>query len=227
MKQNRSGGLADRTSATKVPSNTVKAIVAIAVVIAIAALVRWMPASSGSEISFSSEEEQESEGGDGEDGGESDGSGDESLSEYVMVHVVGAVNSPGVYSLVEGSRVNDAVEAAGGFTADASTSSANLAREVVDGEQIVIYTQEEVDSGTATTASSSSSGTSSSGTSLVNINTATAEELEELSGIGPVTAQAIVDYRTQNGNFQSIEDIKDVSGIGDAKYEAICDSICV
>lgn len=221
MKSDGSGRLADRASATKISANVVKAVVVIAAVVAVAALARWSPLSGGSEYEIVSEEEQE-ETAEGEEG-----DSEAEPSSYVMVHVVGAVNSPGVYSLAEGSRVNDAVEAAGGFTADASTSSANLARELVDGEQIVIYTQEEVDSGTAATASSSSSGSSSSGSSLININTATAEELEELSGIGPVTAQAIIDYRTQNGNFQSIEEIKDVSGIGDAKYESICDSICV
>ena len=144
------------------------------------------------------------------------------------MHVSGAVLTPGVYSLPAGTRVNDAVQAAGGFSQDASTSSVNLARQVQDGEQIIISTQEQVE-----LSQSSAGGTSTStdgtagGTSKININTADITKLQELQGIGPSTAQAIIDYRTQNGNFKTIEDIKEVSGIGDGKYSKIEASICV
>lgn len=157
----------------------------------------------------------------------------QSSSAEVVVHVAGAVASPGVYAVSEGARVQDAVEAAGGFASDAASDAVNLARTVQDGEQILIPTEEQVESGeyasslssTGTTSSTSSDGQSSS--SLININTASVDELDTLPGIGPVTAQAIVDERESNGSFSSIEDIQRVSGIGEKKFEKIKDLICV
>ena len=95
-----------------------------------------------------------------------------------------------------------------------------------DGEQIVIASQEQADSAQTSVGGASDSGTSSA-TGRVNINTASVSQLQELPGIGPSTAQAIVDYRTQNGNFKTVEQIKEVSGIGDGRYSKIESSICV
>lgn len=149
------------------------------------------------------------------------------------VHVVGAVKSPGVYAIPPDSRVNDAVKAAGGLTRKADATKVNLARSLVDGEQIVIPRKGEVepgDSGVSADDSQlyrteTSSGVASDGT--VNINRATAEELQGLPGIGEVMAERIVANRDAEGPFTSPEDVKRVSGIGDKKYEAIADLITV
>lgn len=149
----------------------------------------------------------------------------------VAVYVSGAVENPGVYEVAEGSRVCDALEAAGGMRFDAAEGAVNLARKVSDGEQIVVPTQEQADAGmsasAADVAASPAAGASSASAGLVNINVAGVEELDTLAGIGPATAQAIVDEREANGPFSSIEDIQRVSGIGEKKFEKLKGSICV
>jgi competence protein ComEA len=149
-------------------------------------------------------------------------------SEPIQVHVAGAVVRPGLYDLPEGSRVMDAVDAAGGFVAEADKNSLNLAARVEDAERLDIpYI---VGSAPAMQESFTviSEGTpSTSNEDLVNINTASAEELDTLPGIGPTTAQNIIAYRDENGPFGSIEDIVNVSGIGAATYDGIKDLITV
>lgn len=153
----------------------------------------------------------------------------------LCVHVDGAVKSPGVFYLEAGSRIIDAIDAAGGFTKKASTAAVNLAQSLEDGQQVFIPTQDEAvppapsapPSGGSAGGSSSGSGSSSSSSGLVNINQASAEELVTLSGIGEATAAKIIADREANGPFQTIEDIKRVSGIGDKKFEALRDFICV
>jgi len=130
----------------------------------------------------------------------------------LTVYVSGAVATPGVYTLPEGSRVNDAVQAAGGFVSDAEPERINLAAPLEDGQQIDV-------------PGIVSTGHVNAG--RVNINTATVSELDTLPGIGPTTAQAIVDYRLQNGSFQFIQDIQNVPGIGPATYDKIKDYITV
>ncbi|MDO5329690.1 MAG: ComEA family DNA-binding protein [Coriobacteriia bacterium] len=133
----------------------------------------------------------------------------------IQVHVAGAVAKPGVYKLAQGSRIMDAINAAGGFTSEANQTSLNLAKTVEDGEQILIETN------TAQTPQTSNDN------GKVNINTADLSQLQTLSGVGPATAQKIIDYRSANGKFKSIEDLKKVSGIGDKTYEKFKDKICV
>lgn len=156
----------------------------------------------------------------------------------VCVYVTGAVKHPGVYRFDSSARVEEAIDAAGGFTRKADKASLNLARVLVDGEQIDVQTKGQAASASGVTAYSSSAGASGGGsaasgstgagsTAKVNINTATAEELKTLDGVGDATAQKIIDYRTANGPFQRIEDIKNVSGIADKRFEAIADRICV
>ena len=149
----------------------------------------------------------------------------------VTVHVDGAVQEPGVYELGGASpRVNDAVAAAGGLVSDADTTSLNLAASVADGDKVhVPRVGEEVSlgeggSGAASATGSGTGAGASSGSGAsgpVNINSATVEELDALPGVGPSTAQAIVDDRTQNGPFASIEDLMRVSGIGEKKFEKL------
>lgn len=139
-------------------------------------------------------------------------SGEASNSE-IVVHVAGAVNQPGLVNLKSGARVADAIEAAGGATADADTDALNLAQQLEDGEKITVPSKN-------AEASGSSGG-------MININTATAEELQTLPGVGEVLAQNIIDYRTENGGFSSTEDIKNVDRIGDKLYEKIADKITI
>lgn len=208
-------------------------IVFVCVLLLVFALWRFWPASSSTsedfEVTTDSETvEQASSDASGEGGaaGEADGA-----STDIYVDVEGAVANPGVYVLPAGSRVNDAVEMAGGLTEKASRQSVNLAEQLEDGVQVYVPTKKEAESGAVSSGSSSTStaGSTSSEeeTTMININTATSEELEELSGIGPTLSQNIVDYREENGEFTSIEEIKEVSGIGDGRFAAIEDCICV
>ena len=144
----------------------------------------------------------------------------------VYVYVTGAVANPGVYSLDEGLRVCDAVEAAGGLAEDADASTVNLARVLSDGEHIDLPTKAEVEAALVQGPAGGASGTAAA-TSLVNINTADASALETLSGVGSATAQAIISDREQNGPFSSIEDLMRVDGIGEKKFAKLKDSICV
>lgn len=161
---------------------------------------------------------------------------DAAEAETLVVHVDGAVAVPGVYELPAGSRANDAVLAAGGLTEDADTSSLNLATPLSDGDKVRVPVEGEDVSATSAattgiTSSAEGSGTSASGDTesdgLVNINTATLEELDTLPGVGEATAQAIIDDREQNGPFSSIEDLMRVSGIGEKKFAKLEAMICV
>ena len=130
----------------------------------------------------------------------------------LTIYVSGAVATPGVYSLPDGSRVSAAIEAAGGFLEGAEQSNVNLAKQLEDGEQINVPGL--VD-------------TSHVNAGRVDINTANVTELETLPGIGPTAAQSIVDYRLENGLFQAIEDIQNVPGIGPATFDGIRDYITI
>jgi competence protein ComEA len=142
----------------------------------------------------------------------------------IIVDVTGWVHQPGVYEFVPGDRVIDAVERAGGARRGADLSVLNLAAPLTDGTQVVVPKQGA--DGPAATAPAAT-GSDPSGGSLVNINTASATELEALSGIGEVLAAAIVDYRTDNGPFASVDDLESVSGIGPATLEEIRDQVTV
>lgn len=166
-------------------------------------------------------------------------------SEKIYVYITGEVNSPGVVLLNNGSRIVDAIEAAGGITDKANITKVNLVYILQDGMKINIPNQNDLknnenfeyitmssgdeknDANINNSASNTSSEKSSSNKesafkiSVVNINTATQTELETLPGIGPSLALKIINYRKENGKFSSIEDIKNVSGIGDAKFENI------
>lgn len=150
----------------------------------------------------------------------------------VTVHVVGAVHRPGVYTLVEGSRVRDALAAAGGCVGDAMLEAVNLARILVDGEQVRIPTAEEVAEGARAAAAEGAPAAGAPGQpgaagGKVNLNTASVTQLDTLPGVGPSTAQKIVDDRTANGPFKRIEDLLRVSGIGAKKFESLKDYVSV
>ena len=158
----------------------------------------------------------------------------------VIVDIKGNVNNPGVYEVENGKRINDVINMAGGLTEDADTSNINLAKIVTDEMTIVIYSKEEVlekyksevcicdcpyitNDACITNEPTEEESTSN----LVNINTASVDELMTLPGLGEAKAKSIIEYRTKNGNFTSIESIKEVSGIGEAIFEKIKDYITV
>lgn len=143
----------------------------------------------------------------------------------IMIDVEGAVNAPGLYMLAADSRVGEAIEAAGGFAADAQPGATNLAQKLSDGEQVFVPTVEETQG--ATNAAAKAAMPSSKQDGKININTASAEELQELSGVGPALSGRIIDYRESKGRFSSIEDLKEVSGIGETRFENLKDKICV
>lgn len=151
-----------------------------------------------------------------------DSAAPENASGEVVVHVAGAVSSPGVYTLPADSRVDDAVRAAGA-TADADLSQLNLAQKLADGQKITVP----VAGATPADGSSAATTADSDNGGLININTATQEELESLPSIGEVRAQAIIIYREEHGGFRTIDELKEVSGIGDKIFADISPHITV
>ena len=142
----------------------------------------------------------------------------------IEVQVIGGVVRPGVYTLPEGSRVQDAITAAGGLLAEIDPNSINLVAQLEDGQQVEISNG--TTSGASTTSTSpfhvlSTPRSNSSATDLININTADLTMLESLPDIGPTTAQKIIDYRNLHGPFTNIQDIMNVSGIGPATFDQI------
>ena len=215
--------LKDRFSLANLSKPALIGLVAILVMVAVAAgrLLIGTATANDFEISKSASSSATTEPDDSEEAGKNP----------VYVHVTGEVSNPGLVELEAGSRVADAVNAAGGFTQDAEVSSVNLARVLSDGEQVVIarhveQVEPQVSAGQATgqVAAGSSSGTASG---LVNINTASESELMSLPGIGEVTASKIVADRQANGAFKTIDELKRVSGIGDKKFESLSALICV
>lgn len=136
----------------------------------------------------------------------------------LVVAVSGRVRRPGLVRLPPGARVADALEAAGGVLPDTDISSLNLARKVVDGELIAVGVP------APTGAAADPAG---GGTGLVNLNTATVEQLQTLPGVGPVLAARIIDHRTQHGPFTTVAELRDVTGIGDAKFNELKDRVTV
>ncbi|KDP90253.1 MULTISPECIES: ComEA family DNA-binding protein [Clavibacter] len=133
----------------------------------------------------------------------------------IYVHVVGAVVSPGLFPLAPGSRVVDALAAAHGFADGADTAGVNLARVLSDGEQLVVPRQGEAPAAPATSGAPGAAGGSASPSSPVDLNTATAEQLETLPRVGPSLAARIIAWRTAHGRFARVADLGRVPGIGD------------
>ena len=130
----------------------------------------------------------------------------------LVVHVAGAVRRPGLYRLAEGTRVADAVARAGGATAPADTAAINLAAPLADGMQVLVPSRAPGNGGKATAARPS-------------LSSASFEDLDALPGVGPVTAQKIVDYRAAHGGFRSVEDLDAIPGIGPARVEHLRDLV--
>ena len=166
---------------------------------------------------------------------ESNGVSTEEEIGQIIVHITGAVKQPGIVKLEEGSRMEDAIEKAGGLTEDADISNVNLAYVLEDGIKIKIPSNLDIEGDEENiitddigeNIAQDTDTTTSTSEKQININKATETELETLPGIGAELASRIVEYRNQNGKFSSSEDIKNVSGIGDSKFEKLKDLICV
>ena len=230
--------LARRAGLAGVSKPVLVCLSAVVVLLLVFALWRFWPAgpaSAGSDFSVDiSQDGSAASQTDGEAGQDDVSAGSDGL-EKIKVDVEGAVRYPGLYELASGSRVGDAIKAAGGTTKKAAKGQVNLAEVLQDGQQVTVPTKGQVSAaaqsgatGGSATGSATRSGSQGSGEQgKININTASASELQELSGIGESLSQRIVDYRNANGAFASVDDLVNVSGIGDARLEQIRSKICV
>lgn len=145
----------------------------------------------------------------------------EIIESKIMVDIKGEVETPGVYEIEQGTRVIDIIKAAGGFTKDADENQINLAEKVHD--EMVLIVPKLGEEGTITSTVTSQQGSDQK----LRINLASKEEIEQLNGIGPAKAQAIIDFREENGIFQQVDDLLQVNGIGEKTLENIKDNIIV
>jgi competence protein ComEA len=145
----------------------------------------------------------------------------------LVVHVLGAVRHPGLVRLPENSRVQDAIDAAGGLTGRADPAELNLAQLLADGQQLVIGTRSDPAGEVRDGQGSSGAGSAQSGTTTLDLNRANQAQLEELPGVGPVTAGAILTWRQQHGRFNRIEELQEVDGIGPKTYAQIAPHVRV
>lgn len=152
--------------------------------------------------------------------GSSGGPSTNGSADEIYVHVLGQVTKPGLYVLRDGDRAVDAVAAAGGYTATADRSQLNLARPLVDGEQIIVAAVGEAPAASGAPASGASGG-------KVNLNTADETSLETLPRVGPALAGRILEWRKTNGRFSSVEDLMSVSGIGQKTFDGLKDRVTV
>lgn len=209
-------------------------VTAVAIVVMVCAGRLLLDAASSEGFAVVQPGDAEQAAGDGDAGAAADAGASQAAPAPLRVHVGGAVAAPGVYDLAEGARVLDAVEAAGGFAEGAARDALNLARAVSDGEQVVVPSEADI---AAQEAASAGAGGAAAGAGAsaaaggaggkVNINTASAAQLDTLPGVGASTAEKIVADREANGPFKTVEDLKRVSGIGDKKFATLADAICV
>lgn len=217
MQRAAKGGLARRLLAGRVP-----ALMAALVVICLAGVLLTLGRGSGVTIERSDGGEAAGQEADASEGSEAA----ETEASVLVVHVDGCVASPGVYELAGPDlRVNDAVEAAGGLLPEADTSQMNLAAGLSDGQKVLVPARAE--EGAAAAAPGRGAASQTDAGSLVNINVATADQLQTLSGVGEATARAIVEDREAHGPFSSVEDLMRVSGIGQKKFDKLKGQICV
>ena len=153
------------------------------------------------------------------------------LQKKIVIHITGEIKKEGIIEINEGGRISDAIEEAGGLTNEADLNKINLAYELEDGQKIYIPNKKDKDVNEYITDGAYESVLQGdkieSNTSYININKATAEELQTLNGIGESLAKSIIEYRETNGKFKNKEDLKNVAGIGDSKYDKIKDDIKV
>jgi competence protein ComEA len=246
MLESRLRLLARRAGLHSVPTPVLFAGLVLASIAIVAALLRWWPhPDEGSSVAVthaggavaSASAGAAGKGGAhaGASGGAAARSSGVASSALVWVDVVGAVRHPGVYRLAEGARAQAAVDAAGGMEPGAARASVNLAAKVQDGEQLVIPTDAEVQSGAVPAATATGGGAGPgvgraggpAAGGKIDLNTADATQLDSLPGVGPSTAAKIVADREANGRFASVDDLGRVSGIGPKKLEQLKPMISV
>ena len=182
-------------------------------------------ADSQSQSSYESGTEDESQAFASQNG--SGSSPQESVCEEIYVYVCGCVQSPGVYALGAGARIYEAIEAAGGMAEEADASYVNLAQVAEDQMQIYIPSLEETASGTFARDTAGTDGGTEGGQEKVDINTASADQLDALPGIGPSKAEDIINYREEHGGFSSVEELMDIPGIKSGIFDQIKDLVTV
>jgi competence protein ComEA len=141
------------------------------------------------------------------------------------VHVTGAVRRPGVYRVPSWARLDAAIQRAGGATARADLQGVNLAAKVADGQQVIVPAQVPGGGATATAGEEAVPTSPGAVAGPISLNTATVEQLDQLEGIGPTTAQKILDWRKEHGGFRSVEDLQQISGIGPKRFESLKDKV--
>lgn len=217
--------LARRAGLADVPKAAVGAVATLALVAVAFAAWRFWPTSAqpGLAVATSASEEVVPVAGSGQP------TASVPASATAVVHVVGAVRSPGVYELVEGARVADAIAQAGGLLPDAVAQAINLARPVADGEQILVPDEDAVEAGAVPAAATGAGGPvvpgGAAATGKIDINTADAASLDTLPGVGPSTATKIISEREANGPFATVDDLGRVSGIGPKRLEQLRDLV--
>ena len=145
----------------------------------------------------------------------------------ITVYVTGAVNRPGVVTLKEGARIGDAVNSCGGVLPMGDAERINMAQVLKDGQKVQVPEKAQVSRAAGADKSKSANKGKSDAGELININTADAQALDSLPGVGPSTAQKIIEYRETEGGFQDISDLKKIKGIGEAKFAKLKDKVCI
>jgi competence protein ComEA len=219
-----------RRAAPRVRIAVGAAVVLFIAAVAVAAMLSFASTGGGEQgVIPASVDEWDSSGADGASAGDAGPSDDVEVDTApLLVHVLGAVTKPGLVELGAGARVVDAVAAAGGFTADADAAAVNLARPVVDGEQLVVLAIGQVPdpaAGTPGAGAGAGAAAAPAGDGLVHLNTADVAELDTLPRIGPALAQRIIDWREANGPFTSVDQLLEVAGIGDAVFSGLAELV--
>lgn len=213
-----------------------KTFIFAAIVIGLCAIagVKIFESGGNARYEIAQSEDIEKEGSDLKQDNNSSQSTNNSTTTEVTVYISGAVKTEGVITMSSEDRLSDAIKVMGGIVEGADMNAINLAEKLVDGKHYIIPKQgEQIPAdvnagGGASGATTQTAGGSEQGQGgLVNLNTATIEQLDTLPGVGEATANKIITYREENGGFKSIEDLKNVKGIGDKKFEEIKGNICV